>query len=48
MRDPIWREDMWLDALAQASEETGLALEDLLETCPWTMDQAAEQDFWPE
>jgi hypothetical protein len=48
MRDPIWREDMWLDALAQASEETGLALEDLPETCPWTMDQAAEQDVWPE
>jgi hypothetical protein len=48
IRDPIWREDMWLDALAQASEETGLALEDLPETCPWTMDQAAEQDFWPE
>jgi hypothetical protein len=48
MRDPVWREDMWLDALAQASEETGLALEDLPAACPWTMDQAAEQDFWPD
>ena len=48
MRDPDWREDMWLDALAQAQKETGLALEDLPATCPWTMAQAAEDDFWPE
>jgi hypothetical protein len=48
MRDPDWREDMWLDALAQAQNETGLALEDLPATCPWTMDQVADQDFWPE
>jgi hypothetical protein len=48
MRDPDWREDMWLDALAQAQKETGLALEDLPAACPWTMEQAAEQDFWPE
>ena len=48
MRDPDWREDIWLDALAQAQKETGLALEDLPATCPWTMEQAAEDDFWPE
>jgi hypothetical protein len=48
MRDPDWREDMWLDALAQAQKETGLTAEDLPEACPWTMDQAADQDFWPE
>ena len=48
MRDPDWREDMWLDAPAQAQKETGLALEDLPAACPWTMEQAADQDFWPE
>jgi hypothetical protein len=48
MRDPDWREDMWLDALAQAQKETGLMLEDLPAACPWTMEQAAEEDFWPE
>jgi hypothetical protein len=48
MRDPDWQEDMWLDALAQASRETGLTPENLPEACPWTMDQASEQDFWPE
>ncbi|HSV00319.1 MAG TPA: DUF29 domain-containing protein [Roseiarcus sp.] len=48
MRDPDWREDMWLDARAQTQKETGLALEDLPAACPWTMEQAADQDFWPE
>jgi Domain of unknown function DUF29 len=48
MRDPDWREDMWLDALAQAQKETGLAEGELPEACPWTMEQAADPDFWPE
>jgi hypothetical protein len=48
MRDPDWREDMWLDALAQAQKETGLTAENLPEACPWTTDQAADQSFWPE
>ncbi len=48
MRDPDWREDMWLDALAQTQKETGLTAEDLPEACSWTMDQAADQSFWPE
>jgi hypothetical protein len=46
MRD--WQEDMWLDARAQARKETGLAEEDLPEASPWTMEQAADQGFWPE
>jgi hypothetical protein len=48
MRDPDWREDIWLDARAQARKETGLAEDELPEACPWTMEQAADQDFWPE
>jgi len=48
MRDRDWREDMWLDARAQARKETGLAEDDLPESCPWTMEQAADPDFWPE
>jgi hypothetical protein len=48
MRDPDWREDIWLDARAQAQKETGLPADDLPEACPWTMEQAADQDFWPE
>jgi len=45
MRD--WQEDVWLDAVAQAQKETGLAADELPQACPWTMEQAADQDFWP-
>jgi hypothetical protein len=48
MRDPVWQEDIWLDAAAQAQKETGLAEDELPEACPWTMEQTADQDFWPE
>jgi Domain of unknown function DUF29 len=48
MHNPDWQEDMWLDALAQASREPGLTMEDLPDACRWTMDQAVDQDFWPE
>jgi hypothetical protein len=47
-RDPDWQEDMWLDALAHASRETGLTMDNLPDVCPWTMDQAADAEFWPE
>jgi ribosomal protein L16 Arg81 hydroxylase len=46
-RDSLWQEGVWLDARAQALKETGLVAEDLPEGCPWTMDQAADPDFWP-
>ena len=48
MRDPVWQEGVWLDALGHARRETGLAEEDLPEACPWTMDQAADPEYWPE
>ena len=48
MRDRDWQEDVWLDALVQAHKETGLAMEDFPETCPWTTEQAAAAEFWPE
>jgi hypothetical protein len=48
MRDPLWQEDIWLDALAQAQKETGLAEDELPDACPWSMEQAVDQDFWPE
>ena len=48
MRNPDWQEDLWLDARGQARKEMGLADGDVPEACPWTMDQAADADFWPE
>jgi hypothetical protein len=48
MRDPDWQEDMWLDARFRARKETGLPEESLPESCPWTMEEAADPDFWPD
>jgi len=48
MRDRDWQEGVWLDAVAQASKETGLPEEELPESCPWTMELAVDADFWPE
>ena len=48
MRDRDWQDAVWLDALAQAGKETGLAEEDLPEICPWTIDQVVDPEFWPE
>lgn len=35
--DPNWRAEIWADVVAQAADETGIAL--LPETCPWSMAQ---------
>jgi len=48
MRDPDWQEGVWLEARVEARKETGLAEEELPEACPWTMEQAADEEFWPE
>jgi hypothetical protein len=48
MRDRDWQYGVWLDALNEARKETGLEEEHLPEACPWTMDQAADAQFWPE
>jgi hypothetical protein len=48
MRDRDWQEGVWLDAVTQAQKETGFAEHELPDACPWTMDQAADPDFWPE
>ena len=48
MGDRDWQEDIWLDALLEARKEAELAEEDLPETCPWAMEQAAHADYWSE
>jgi hypothetical protein len=34
-------------ARKRASEETGKPLETFPETCPWTVEQVLDDDFWP-
>jgi len=35
-------------ARREASRQTGLSLTILPETCPWTVDQVLDADFWPD
>jgi hypothetical protein len=36
------------NAIVMATRETGLAKDTFPPTCPWTIEQALDQDFWPE
>ena len=38
--------DAFRDGRAKAAAETGL--EDLPESCPWTIEQVLDRDFWPD
>ncbi len=48
LKDPAWQEDVWLDALKESIGETGLDASAFPETCPWSMSQALDPEFWPE
>ena len=45
LRLSFWWSDVWSDAVAKASEETGLG--EFPESCPWTFDQIMNPEFWP-
>ena len=45
LRNSVWWSDVWSDAVAKASQETGLG--DFPESCPWTFDQIMNPEFWP-
>lgn len=38
----------WHKARRDARRETGLPLSTFPETCPWTVEQVLDADFWPE
>ncbi|RBP08231.1 uncharacterized protein DUF29 [Roseiarcus fermentans] len=48
MRDPDWREAMWLDAVAQAARETGIDEGAFPEACPWDPAETLDASFWPD
>ncbi len=47
LRDPDWRELVWLRAVAQAMRETQLNEDVFPETCPWSYDQVLAPDWLP-
>ena len=48
LRDPEWRDDIWLDALKAAIAETGLDPAVFPTASPWPIEQALDPDFWPD
>ena len=48
LREEDWRRDMWLDALAQASKETGLDEGAFPDASPWDLAATLDPDFWPD
>jgi len=48
LRDPDWREEMWLGALAEAAKETGLDETAFPEASPWDVEATLDADFWPD
>jgi hypothetical protein len=46
--DADWKEASWIDAVAQASKETGIDRSKLPDVCPWTQEQILSVDFFPE
>lgn len=45
---PIVLTERYPAARAHASDETGLPLTTFPTTCPWTAEQALDDDFWPQ
>jgi hypothetical protein len=48
MKETDWREEMWLDAVAQASKETGVDEAAFPEVSPWDLAETLADDFWPD
>ena len=46
LRNDIWFEGVWADAVAKAVEETGLDL--FPEDCPLSVEQILSRDYYPE
>jgi Domain of unknown function DUF29 len=43
-----WRQDMWLDAIAQAARETGIDEGSFPDAAPWDLTETLGLDFWPD
>ena len=48
LRDPEWRDDIWLDAPEAAIAETGLDPAVFPSASPWPIEQALDPAFWPD
>jgi hypothetical protein len=47
LRDPDWRQGVWLDALAQARKEMRLRTDSLPNEPPFSVEEGLDPEFWP-
>ena len=47
LQDAEWWDGVWAEALNIATRETGFLYEAFPESCPWTLEQIMDPDFWP-
>jgi len=47
LSDSEWITGVWADAVSKAIDETGLE-EEFPDSCPWTMEQVLDANFFPE
>ena len=45
--DPEWVEDVWIDAVHDATKETKLDINTFPEVCPWTMEEVLQEGWLP-
>lgn len=48
LADDDWLSDMWGDACQQAADEMQIGVALLPESCPWSMEQALSDAFFPD
>ena len=48
LRDPNWRQGVWLDARAQARGEMRAKTDSLPAAIPWSWDSTFDPEFWPD
>ena len=48
LRDPDWLREAWLEAVEQASKETGLEQDEFGENLVWSMDQILSNGWLPD
>jgi len=46
LQDPRWWEQVWDDAISNVLKDVDL--DELPETCPWSMDLILDDAFWPQ
>lgn len=48
LSNPDWLEGVWVDAMLQATKETGFEISVFPDACPWSIEQILSDEFFPD